>query len=283
MQFFHARFYPSHPANSPRACRRLVIGSQALSDVLSYLRDFACLTLSQTGHQASALQALPLFSWMGMRDAHDFLHGSCLQLLEDGAVLAAAADAWPGDSSLVHIIVAGKAASTLAIGVVSSPDSSTPQHAAAQGPLQIPMALRGGSSSALVRELGPGVAVGLSSMALQRPNRANVHCVGPCLVLTTESGNVRKACENSQGQQQLGLLETASKEAARQEDVLASLARSSLQTLSNIHAHLASLLPPLLSLDSFRSALSKEGAAPPRKRARLRANGCVQWRKRVAP
>ena len=195
---------------------------------------------------------------MSKRDAQELLHRSSLQLVEEGTVLAAADDQ-PSDSSLVHIIIAGKAASTRALGVCPAPDASAPQ----------PAAQRMGYN--LVRELDPGVAAGFASLALQRPNRAAVHCVSPCLVLTTECGTVRKACEAPQGQEHFALLREASKEAARHEDVLTALARSSLQTMSDIQLHLASLLSSLSALDGFRMALSGEGQGhlPPRNLAAL--------------
>jgi hypothetical protein len=221
------------------------------------------------------MQALPLFSWMQHRDAQDLLHRSCLQLLEDGTLLAAAGEA-PSDSSLVHLLIAGEAASALALGPcpVSVPETSCARNEGEAGSAGRQHVSSSAMRCSWIRELCPGAAVGLSSMALQRPSQASVFCMGTCLVLTTEAGSVRDVCVKHQRQEQLTLLSKASEEAARQEEVLASLARASLQTLSELRPILQALLAPLdllVGTHSFHAALSRggEGAVPARNLAVL--------------
>jgi len=213
-------------------------------------------------------QALPVFSFMDMQDVRELLQGAALQLVADGTEIARGGDL-PHDGSLLHLVLAGKVQCELSLDCTLTPshlheDAQTTEHAEqgrSAGQWRSDWRSRG-VACRLVREQGAGAHIGFGGMATSSRNRTSVRARGSCLLLTMQSGTVRKACTAGRERADVGwegggdgleTLKGACIEAARQELLLAALATNVLHHLHHLRSLLSTLVPRLVLLVGDKS------------------------------
>ena len=218
----------------------------------------------EIARQAATLQALPLFSWMGMGDVQDFLELTWLQLVGHGSLLAAVGDA-PSDTSLLHIVMSGNVSSAVPF------ETTLPSASRGWSDNQDDQSPPRRAKCSMVRVQGTGAHVGFAGLALGCASRSTVRAINSCLVLSFQHRSVRSTCFTNERQALLASLEAASGEAARQEDVLAGVCSKIVPALWHLGVELTGLLSHLALLvghdgSSFETVLSApgHGCLPPR-------------------